>query len=513
MKHKTAFLLAFFAIAAVSAAAANGFTIPYTLSSEPADLHGAAMLTIRSTPANADISIDDRRVGSSGWTGTLRAGSHIIAAAAPDHYPVKFMTELRENMKYSLNIRLEPHTGFLYADIEPPDAEVLVDGIRKSGGILELPVGQHSLLVRKFGYTEKQSRVTIYRNKTTTVFVGLSPASFEITRFRARPASFNPENMGLFDRITVDFSVTAPGYGSLDIRDSSGNDIWHIELPPFDTWSQSVRWDGRKSGGARVPDGEYDIVLSIWPRRTGENSGAPDGTEPAPIGFATRVKIDSTIKIVPTGYSAARPGLMFCADPKVADMPPAGIDLGLVVADGFGASVSAGFRIGSSFILGFEGLYDPSGAGGFSAGILANLLKGKGFDAAVLFRIAWTDTPDPRFPSAESGIELSIPAALRAGNLRACLSPGFIFGFAGGQAAFRMGAGIWYESPSLTGGVSLQADAGAGGFMTPQNPLRAATEAKMLFDDAPVTVFFKACGTFAPSLEKPALSAGLGFAF
>lgn len=496
---------------------------PYSIATESIDSPGMAVVIIRAATDNAFITVDGITVGTSSWAGKLVPGTHVVSASAADHYPFHFLLAVQENTKYTIDIRLAPHTGFLSIEITPIDAEIHIDGGRVHYGFLELPVGFHSITVKKFGFNEKTTRILILRNRTSVVRMDLVPSIFAITNFQAKPDSFNPSNKGLYNRVLVRFSVTAPGFGTIEIRDSAGVLVRLVVLPEFRTWSQRFEWRGTGENGRPVPDGEYGIKLSLWPVQEkiapeflpGElpSSGATDsgGGEEAPISFTTTVRIDSTLKIVPSGSSGARPGMLYFADPKVSELLPGSVDFLICVADnGVGGSSSAAFKIGSSTMLAVEGIFDPTGAAG---SILSNIAHRDGFDMAFMGRIAWSDNPAPKFPGAGSEAEVSLPLALNSKGFRAGVAPGVVYDFRNQYFAPRLGAGLWFENQGMVAGLSAQASFGPGGFASPANPLLVGAETRLLFDRVPITLTFRLSAAFEPAPTSPAASLGFGVAF
>lgn len=503
--------------------ALNIVSQPYSISSEAITSPGQAYALIRVNPGNAFIVIDGSYAGNSPWSGKLTPGTHMISVSAEDHYPTQFLFTAQENMKYTIDIRLEPYTGFLSIEVYPPDAAVYIDGSRAYGPLQELPIGFHSVLVKKFGFDEKSSRILIIRNRTSTVNVELSPSVFEITSFRTRPDSFNPTNKGLYDRALVAFGVSAPGYGSIEITNSGGVSVYREELPVFRTWSQRFVWKGVGGDGTSLPDGEYSVTLSLWPLIQDENSpvqasgpqttgvdATKEASKPA-ISFATKVRIDSSRKIVPLGTSAARPGLLYFADPKVKELLPGSAEA--LVAIGGGSSLSLGFKLDDATMLAIEGVYDIAPGGGVAGSLLRNIGSFPGFDLAFFARTAWTSALSPAFPGSGSEAELAMPLAINSGGLRAGISPGIVYDVPDGAFEPRLGGALWYESQGLVAGLSALASFGPGAFPGPANPLYLAAETRILFDGAPFTMLFRISGSLEPDIASPAASFGFGVAW
>ena len=499
-----------------------------SINSEAVTSPGLALVTIRATPSDTRIIVDGGMIGYSSWSGTLTPGHHLISASAADHYTAQFPFVVQENTKYAISIRLEPHTGFLSIEVTPVDAAVSVDGTRVYGNFIELPVGHHSVAVKKFGFNEEKAPLFILWHRTSTLSIGLSPSVFEINALRLKPESFNPSNKGIYNRTALSFSVTAPGFGAIVIVDGKGRTVYSEELPVFTTWSQHFVWRGTDTNGSSLADGEYDLKLSLWPVLQNEEQGSqssdsaargPGSAEPTKSGggiepvidYSTKVKVDSSLRIVPSGSSAARPGLLYFANPAVRELLPGSVEL----VGGFpsGASLSLGFRIGNSTMLAVEGVYDTAPGGAVAGSILTSIVKSAAFDVALLGRLAWSSAIVPTYPGSASEAELALPLALAMGDFRAGMAPGIIYDLRNGTFAPRASAGVWYENPGLSAGFSAQGTFGTTAFMSPGNPLLAAVEARILFDRLPFTFLFRLSGAFEPELAKPAASLGFGVAW
>jgi len=493
-----------------------------SINSEPITSPGLALVTIRADQNGTRIVVDNGTSGYSSWTGSLLPGQHIISASAPDHYPEQFPFFVQANMKYTIAISLEPHTGFLSIEVYPPDAAVYVDGSRVLQRLEEIPVGRHSVVVKKFGFDENKVPILILREKTTTLNVTLSPSVFEIGAWRVSPRTFNPANGGVYNRARLSFSVTAPGYGRIEILDEKGRVLRKDDLPVFRTWSQAYAWRGTDDAGLVLADGEYQLGLTLWPLRQDEgmsiptSDSAPSRETPrdaAPaIAVSTKVRIDSILKIVPSGSSAARPGLLYFPDPKVRSLLPGSAEL--VGGYPSGGSLSLGFRIGDSTMLAVEGVYDAAaGDGGVAGGVLESLGRLAGLDAALFGRIAWSGAAAPAYPGSASEAELALPFALDLGSLRMGISPGIAYDLRNNAITARAGAGVWYESPRLVAGFSAQGGLGASPFMSAGNPLYLAAEARLLFPRLPITLLARLSGALTPGLASPAASFGFGAAW
>lgn len=485
-----------------------------------------ALVNINTPQDRVRITVDGILLGYEKWAGNLSPGPHLITVSAPDYYPAQFPIIVQPNKRYIITIRLRPYTGFLSIGVNPPDAEVFVDGNRMYGSLLELPIGRYRVLVRKFGFNEFVTSVAILWRNTSTLNAQLEPAVFEVRSYRVKPEKFNPANKAFYNQSSLLFSVTAPGFGSVEIRDANDAVVYTEALPAFHTWSQRFVWRGKDDKGLPLPDGKYTLKLSLWPSISEADKAAaaaqqdpgakeePDDPNKPPLAFMTTLQIDSTRLITPAGNSAARPGLLYFANPRVKELLPGSIEfvgsLPLESPVFPGGSISLGFKIGDSLMLSAEGVFDRAPGGGVSGGFLQNIISSGGFDIALMGRLSWNSAAVPTYPGSGSEAELALPLALAAGGFRAGLAPGLIYDLDKGLFLPRASAGLWFADPGINAGLSAQMTFDGSPLLSPGNPLKAAAEARFLFDRSPFTLFLRLSGQFEPELRNPAASLGLG---
>lgn len=514
LRTKKVFLSLALLLAALSAAAYDGRPGSITIDAESVATPEAATTTISITPSTARLVIDGIIPASSGWSGILKAGPHFIVASAPDFYPAQFPFFVQENTKYSIKIKMDPHEGYLSIDVSPGDAEVSVDGSTIFGAFAELPVGRHSVRVRKFGFDEAIVPVNIQWFRTSELRVALSPSVFEIRALRARPGRFNPSNKGLYGRAEIGFTVTAPGTGKLEILNSGDRVVFSENLPAFKTWSQHLEWMGADGKGERVADGAYRVRLTVTPLPA-EEGYAPFGASeeaPQPIMAETTLAIDSTLSISPSGFLSARPGLTYFADPGVTSLLPGGVEASARLPDG-SFELAFGFSAGESTRIALQAaLYqgeDCGAAFGFSSRIGAF----GAVDAGIFGRAAWRSGGGVSYPGAASELELSLPLAVGGGGFRLGVAPGLVYDFEAQALAARASAGIGYRSAGLYAGVSAQCGLGVAAPASAANPVHAAAEARALLDGLPFVLSFRMTASFTPALTYGAAGVGFGIAW
>lgn len=490
----------------------------YTIVTEPIASPGSALVSITSNASGTLIQIDKEIVGSSPWNGKLAAGNHIINLIAPDHYDLQFLLTCQENTKYSISCNLDPHTGFIDVTIRPEDATLYLDGAKMVNQFAEVPVGYHIITTEKFGFEKKTVKILVLKGKISRVSIMLEPSLFSIRDFRLTRKVFNPVNRGLFGKTTLTFSVTAPGYGRVEIRDSSGSLIFQHTLHPFTTWAQSFSWNGKTELGS-AKDGIYTARLLLWPEKNQELSVASEApSEQASIVKEISFRIDRCQVIVPAGYANARTGLAFVSSPSIQELPIFGLDIGSVIAYDNASSLSAGvglsggIRLGSRTALGFADFFLENGDTGLSASLNRALLKHPRLDVAIAARYEFSNFSNSG-RTILNDIELNFPLALKTGPLRFGLEPGIRLNLDDGSIAAQTGAGLWYQAPSLFAGFSAHQVFANGGIASDTNPLSLALEAKYMLNGLPLTMGMRLSVVMTPELENLHAWFGIGLAF
>ncbi len=114
----------------------------------------------------------------------LRQGTYRIEASAALHEPLVQDIEVGSERNQSIDFTFTPLPGFLTLTLSPQDAAVSVDGAAAEGRELELPAGQHEVLVEHPRYLPEARIVDIEgKRKTQELSVTLAPnwANVEVT--------------------------------------------------------------------------------------------------------------------------------------------------------------------------------------------------------------------------------------------------------------------------------------------------------------------------------------------
>ena len=273
-------------------------------------------LTIRTSPYWSDVCINDSYLGISPVTELLPSGSYRITVKKEGYYPATEWVNYTENDSVTLDIDLEPITGFL--EIETDNSEI---NLSTSGNILypgqnELQIGNYIITAEQFGYETLEKKVTVLENQTTNIDIHLNPATFKISYLFVDRKIFNPENPAGLGESRLSFEVTNYGTGELEIFSSEGNSILKHRFQSFNQKNQGFTWNGKDSRGNKLSDGIYRIKIK------GKDLNGENASEKEAV-----VAIDSSLHIRVRSIFNGVSGALFSPSPDI--LPPGSFQLSL----------------------------------------------------------------------------------------------------------------------------------------------------------------------------------------
>lgn len=278
-------------------------------------------LEVRSDPSGASVYINDSFSGTTPLTvNELDPGEYRVAVRAEGYYERVQWIRIGEQERVTLEVELRQITGRLSLSVTPGGAQISVDGTTRSDLEVELPVGRHTVRVRKFGYETETRQVTIRENRTTALSVELSRAPFRLEQLSPSRRVVNPENPGRLGEVAIGFRVSAPGRGTLRMLDESGRVVHERELGPFETWEQRVTWRPAGPGGENLPDGTYEIAL------TGSGMDSVEGSDSA----TAFVEVSRSARIRYRTLWSGLSGTLYAPTPEV--LPEGSVQLSLHAA-------------------------------------------------------------------------------------------------------------------------------------------------------------------------------------
>jgi hypothetical protein len=463
-----------------------------SISTEPTLNAGVSDIEVHCAKTGAMLYIDKIYVGRVPYSGDLVPGSHYIEVSQPGYYALGTWLMLREKTKYTLDFKLARITGDIVIEVLPADASIDVDGASVSPGLVQLPVGTHTLTIKRFGFAEQTRVVTIEANVVGRLSVSLEKTAFTITGLEFSRKTFNPRNSGAPGKTSLEFRASSYGSANAEIRSQDGELVATLAYPAITTWSQSRTWEGLATDGTPLPDGVYSAQLIAKPEPASPTQ--PEGT----ILARAEVRIDSSLVIRSFGTVSASPGLLYMPDASPQPGGTTAVETSWfsprggpqASAIGLSAAVSIG-GIASLAIHAAAETGDAESAADIAGSALVSLFGEKAgpLSGAIFIRGSYSSASSPVLPGARRAVEMSLPLATRLGEFSFSLSPGALVDLASSSAAF-LGvarAGLMLEGQSFRMGLSGELPLSfAGAVLAPQWPAHAALEGRLMLGSTPL---------------------------
>ncbi len=244
-------------------------------------------LVIRTNPSGAKVFIDGVERGVTPVTfENLVSGEHQIMLTREGFRDRRFNITIFNNSRLVVSILMEEERGFALVTVHKAEgapvnlpfnpqiftsalganssAEPKVPALPLSDSgstLLNLPEGQRTITARAFGWEDASITVLVNEQSTAVADIYLQPAVFTLGGASQSRKHFNPKNSSSLGRAEYRFEVSAPGAGTITITDQNGKSVFEKHLPEFDTWVQSVIWDGKDVLGNPLPEGVYILKL------------------------------------------------------------------------------------------------------------------------------------------------------------------------------------------------------------------------------------------------------------
>ena len=147
------------------------------------------LVMVSSRPRAAGVMVDGAYRGESPLELNLKPGHRYqIRLFKPGYLAATRSLEVESNAEHSLTVDLKPLTGTLIVQVDPSDAELLIDGRSKGRGNQSIAISAlaHTVEVRKSGYAGYSTRITPQPGMTQELKVKL------LTIAEARMAALTP---------------------------------------------------------------------------------------------------------------------------------------------------------------------------------------------------------------------------------------------------------------------------------------------------------------------------------
>jgi eukaryotic-like serine/threonine-protein kinase len=137
-------------------------------------------LKITSEPTGATVQLDGNVLP--GVTPihlpAVKPGTHAIVVTHEGYTSLSRNFDLGAGKKKEVAIQLKPELAELNVATDPKDAAITVDGKHygKSPQRLKLPVGEHTVVLQKDGFTQSEAKVTLSASQASNISEKLKPA-------------------------------------------------------------------------------------------------------------------------------------------------------------------------------------------------------------------------------------------------------------------------------------------------------------------------------------------------
>ncbi len=243
-------------------------------------------LQVLTTPDEADVFLDGRYLGRTPIV--VRdpgIGMRTLRISREGYRDLRHEVTLREGVETRVEVRLLRRSGFLVIEPVTPlinrrPAEFLLNGERLRAGIHELPVGRYQFQVRRFGFQELSSQITIQPDMATIVRAHLQTQQFEVTGLQSSTRVVNPDDVGRLGQVQFRVEATAPGSFLVKIYDPDGEVAHSIGPVSATDFTTVVPWDLGATHGQVLLDGRYRAAVYELPEHT-DLSEAGEGDLPS----------------------------------------------------------------------------------------------------------------------------------------------------------------------------------------------------------------------------------------
>ncbi|MDR1587221.1 MAG: PEGA domain-containing protein [Treponema sp.] len=501
-------------------------------------------LSIRTRPNGVRVFINGAEQGRTPFSSdALRAGEYNIRLSKDGYRDRRFKIVVPDKSRLVVSIEMEEATGQVLlrvnrAEGSPSGDTLPLKPIFIAGGketeepVLTLVIGWKQVQVRAFGWEDASVMVFVREGRTTELNVTLRPEPFRLSGGTVSRRRFNPHNAGTLGSVEFRFEVSAPGSGSLTIRDQGGVTVYTVPLGPFSSRSQQISWNGRDRFGDVLEEGLYTARIEgrAFSGASGKEppaAGDPDlpaGLESEGEVLDLQTGIDFSASIFPLSFSGGVPGLLFAPVPVVLPRGSFQIEASLLFgrlslpeesarAGPERAFSSLPFEGGFRFVpldrleigavVNSNTRFDGGAGWGFTGSAKYAFLGGAGslpLNMAAAVSYSWAGEGGEAPLGTGRGGGLYLPLSLDLGFVSFLFSPGMRWaGMDDPVPRLLLSAGALFQGPWFIAGVSLRPDfdftnSGERAGMTPADRVRLLGGAEFKFYPPPSNLVFSLSG-------------------
>lgn len=344
----------------------------------------------------------------------LLPGRYRIELRKRGYEPEFFIIKVRRGYDLHYKVHMQKIVGYIKLYDVPAEARVTVSGADSTtwatGGrgyrdyTITTSPGSNEISIKCFGYEKYVRWVEVRPYDTTSIYVDLMPAAFEISDFKCNKEIFNPNYKGRLGQCEISFEVTTDGKASVIVVDENENTVWEKQFIKFTTWEQSCVWDGKAANGSVLPDGNYVVKIE---------------SEGGKFEYSRLVTIDSALTY--PVLTSTRNGLAGIGNVPVAYAE----NTHYIMISGQGAAVEAAGEL----------------SGDISFGVLFNFAKHFEIGAKI------SDFPGYRKSNvAQTGLGFKVYGSSDVGDVKLCY---------GGLFRFGLSTDAWYAPSGVDCGNGL----------------------------------------------------------
>lgn len=444
-------------------------------------------LVIHTNPSGVTVFIDGAERGVTPLAfENLPSGEHNIVLIREGYRERSFNVTLFSSSQLVVSIKMEEIRGLALVSVYKADGssdlpafkpQIFTSVLNETSSdislshdnkaILNLPVGYHTIKVRAFGWEDSSVSVLINEYAASPVDIFMTPAGFRLGNGTQSRKRFNPMNSNNLGINEYRFEVSAYGSGTVKIFNKNGTVVHSEQLDQFDTWAQSLTWNGRDTSGNPLPEGIYTVLIEAYPSQNMSET----------VQLKMETEIDHSLNIFPLSLMGGLPGLIFAPVPDVLPagsyqleagvnygyfhLPSKNIDeedafLFFGLPFGIGLRVSPLKNLETSVFFNFNPRIDTAGWG-ITGSLKYNILSGFPLDLAAGISYAWASKYGDNPLSPGRGVGLYVPLSMKHSRFSFIFTPEIFWrGPEGIVPALLLSAGVLYQNTWINTGFSTR---------------------------------------------------------
>jgi hypothetical protein len=201
-----------------------------TIASAPVPPVAMGRLSLTSSPAGADVTVDGESVGTTPWRGELTEGEHRIQVTRPGYSPVEQRVSVSPGETLERSLQLMPRQANVNVAISSnPGTDIYVDG-ELAGRIppdvdLTLSTGRHTIRYVIPDYSEHQDTVDVLPNRENSFAhrfplfgtIRIVAVPYAQVHLDGKDMGFTPVNVEKFPEGDHELTLTREGYETIQV--------------------------------------------------------------------------------------------------------------------------------------------------------------------------------------------------------------------------------------------------------------------------------------------------------